>query len=249
MPALNESGKGNEFVIEVRGLVKSYGRIRALREIDFKVNRGEFVAVFGPNGAGKTTLIRILSSAIRPTSGNVRISGFEVRSPKARSTVGVVSHRPFLYRNLTAEENLSFYGKLYGMDNLHRRVEHLLKAVGIYERAKDPVKILSRGMIRRVSLARALISDPDILLLDEPYSGLDIEGVNSFNNLLEGLCKEDRTVLMTTHNLSLGAKFYDRMVILSSGRILCDLDAKGLGHGDLERIYLEHVGGNFEEKI
>lgn len=223
--------------------MKSYGRIKALRGIDLKVAWGEFLAIFGPNGAGKTTLIRILSSAVKPTFGDALISGFKLGSEGARSSVGVVSHKPFLYGNLTAEENLLFFGKLYKIENLHRRVEELLRLVGVHHRRKDPVKVLSRGMIKRVSLARALVNDPDVLLLDEPYSGLDVEGVKSFNALLKDLNDEGRTIVMTTHNFALGAKLYRRAVVLSSGQILCELKAEGLGPIELERMYLESIGG------
>jgi len=232
-----------ELAIDARELTKSYGRIRALRGVDLKVGWGEFVVVLGPNGAGKTTLIKVLSSAAKPTSGSAFVAGGKLGSEAARSAVGVVSHRSFLYPNLTAEENLTFYGRLYGMSDLGRRAERLLRAVGVYERAGDPVKLLSSGMLKRVSLARALINDPEILLLDEPFSGLDVEGLSSFRDMLEGFRRGGGTVLMTTHDPSRGFELYDRVVVLHDGRILCDLDARGLSLGEIEEIYLGHTGG------
>jgi heme exporter protein A len=165
--------------IQVRALTKSFGPHRVLRGVDLAVGPGEFVALLGPNGAGKTTLIRTIATLGRPTAGDVLVNGHSVRGDtgRVRRDLGLVSHQTFLYGDLTAEENLRFYGALYRMAGLDERIDYLLGKVGLSERRRDAVRTFSRGMQQRLSIARAILHDPPILLLDEPDTGLDQQAI------------------------------------------------------------------------
>jgi heme exporter protein A len=259
-------------MIELRKLTKAFGRKTALRGIDLRVPPGESLVLFGPNGAGKTTLIRILSSLSRPTSGAVFIGGLDLKSHAdgIRRHLGVVSHAPLLYDSLTAEENLRFFGRLYGVADLEARIALLLEQVGLAARRKDPVRVFSRGMTQRLSIARALLHDPEILLLDEPDTGLDPQAAEMLHSLLAELsgrssgrraglaelapdapaspadsaARVTRTIVMVTHNLERGLALADRVVILANGRIVYDAAVDALAASELRPIYDEHVGGS-----
>ncbi|MFA4836031.1 MAG: heme ABC exporter ATP-binding protein CcmA [Dehalococcoidia bacterium] len=209
------------FAIEVRGLKKSFGESPALRGIDFSVGSGECLALFGPNGAGKTTLIKVLATLSRPSNGEVYIAGLDIRKDavKIRSRIGVISHQTFLYDNLTAYENLKFYGQMYGVAGLEERILAVTGQVGLAKRLHDRVGVFSRGMQQRLSIARAILHDPPIMLLDEPETGLDQQATAMLAALLKTLISGDRTVLMTTHNLALGLALSDRVAILHKGKI------------------------------
>ena len=162
-------------MITVKKLVKRFGLKTVLRGLDFHVERGEFVALLGPNGAGKTTFLRILASLSRPTLGDVRIAGYHLPSQAAavRRRLGVVSHLPLLYGDLTAEENLRFYARMYGLSNADQRVAEVLELVGLAPRRRDLVRTFSRGMQQRLAIGRAVLHDPEVMLFDEPHTGLD----------------------------------------------------------------------------
>ena len=164
-------------IIEVEQLSKIYGYLPALQEVSFTVQRGEFIALLGPNGSGKSTLLRLLSGLGKPSSGGIRIGGWEIPREvmAARAQIGLVAHRPLLYENLSARENLDFYGRLYGINAGERalRSTELLASLGLLKRTDSLVRTFSRGMQQRLSIARALLHQPDLLFLDEPYSGLD----------------------------------------------------------------------------
>ena len=218
--------------IVVRNVVKKFGKFVALHGISFEVGRGERVALLGPNGAGKTTTVRIISGITKPNEGEVKITGKDPFSEHSvKRSFGVVSHNTFLYEELTAYENLEFYAKLYEADE--KRVPELLKEFGLYERRHELVKNFSRGMKQRLAIARALIHDPKILILDEPTTGLDVFGKQELCSFLESF---EGTVLFTTHNLEEAEKTCDRALILSSGRIVFDGSAD-----ELERVYREVV--------
>jgi heme exporter protein A len=261
---------GGTAMIELRKLTKAFGRKTALRAIDLRVPPGESLVLFGPNGAGKTTLIRILCSLSRPTSGAVYIGGLDLKTHAdgIRRHLGVVSHAPLLYDSLTAEENLRFFGRLYGVVDLETRIELLLEQVGLAARRRDLVRIFSRGMTQRLSIARALLHDPEILLLDEPDTGLDPQAAEMLHRLLAKLSGRPphrtenssslrseqpapspgnsdgiRTIVTVTHNLERGLALADRVVILANGRIVFDADASTLTAADLRPLYDQHVGG------
>ena len=209
-------------MIEVHDLVKSFGGKVALEDVDLDVAEGEFLTLVGPNGAGKTTLVRILATLTRPTGGSVRVAGYDLarQGAEARRRIGLASHQTLLYGDLSAEENLRFYGRMYEVPELEERITALLQRVGLEHRRHDLVRTFSRGMQQRLSLARALLHDPAVLLLDEPYTGLDQQAAEVLREVLVTLGGRSRTVLMTTHNLERGLELCDRAAILVNGRIV-----------------------------
>lgn len=227
--------------IETRELVKAFGPVHALRGVSLEVPRGESLVIFGPNGAGKTTLLKILATLIRPTSGTVRLFEADPRGdPALRRLIGVVSHHSYLYGGLTALENLLFAGRLYAVPDTAERAKALLDAVGLWERRDDLVRTYSRGMLQRLSIARALMHDPPLLLLDEPYTGLDRHAAGVFTRLLDGL-RGTRTIVMTTHSIEQGLALCDRMAILVDGSIAYESRDGLADHRAVERIYADCV--------
>jgi heme exporter protein A len=208
-------------MIEVRRLVKAFGVKPVLRGLDFDVNPGEFVALLGPNGAGKTTFLRILATLSRPKMGEVRVAGFSLprQAAAVRQRLGVVSHQPLLYGDLNAEENLQFYARMYALVDYDGRLKQVLQMVGLYRRRRDLVREFSRGMQQRLAIARAILHDPQILLFDEPHTGLDQDASAMLDGLLSEIASGGRTVVMTSHDLSRAAKLADRVDILSRGVI------------------------------
>ncbi|NPA90485.1 MAG: heme ABC exporter ATP-binding protein CcmA [Chloroflexi bacterium] len=230
-------------MIHVRGLVKRFGYTVVLKGISLDIEAGESVVLLGPNGAGKTTLLRILATLLKPSAGRVTVAGEDiVRHPQAvRHLLGYVSHHPLLYPDLTARENLRFYAQLYGLPEPDARIDELLERVGLARRGDDLVRTFSRGMVQRLTIARALLHNPPILLLDEPDTGLDPQAANMLARLLQDVAVEGRTILLTTHNLSRGVDFARRVVVLAGGRIVTDRPTEGLEVQDLSRLYLDAV--------
>ncbi len=229
-------------MIHVHGLTKSYGPIYALRGDDLDVETGESVTIVGPNGAGKTTLLRILATLLQPSSGEARVNGMDLstRSYDIRARIGFASHRSLVYDSLTVEENLTFYGKLYRVPALAARTEDVLRTVGLLSRRRSRAGTLSRGMQQRLSLARAIIHRPDLMLLDEPYAGLDQESAEMLEILLDAVHGEAGTVIMTTHDLERGLSRGDRVVILNKGRIAFEASSSSLTLQQLRDTYWEH---------
>jgi len=211
-------------VIETRGLTKTFGPRTVLADVDLSVDAGEFVVLVGPNGAGKTTLLRILANLARPTSGSVRIDGldFTADGEEARRQIGFLSHRTLLYDDLTAQQNLRFYARMYDQDRTSSRVRDLLERVGLGLRQDDLVQTFSRGMRQRLSVARAVLHEPRVLLLDEPYTGLDPQAVDMVRDLLEDLTGAGRTILMTTHRLTHALAAARRILVLHHGQVVYD---------------------------
>ena len=205
---------------------KVYGWLPALNNLNFSVRRGEFLLVLGANGSGKSTLLHILSGLSKPSSGQIRIGGWEMprEAMAARGQIGLVAHQPLLYENLTARENLRFFSRLYGLDRGERarRITELLGRVELQKRADSLVRTYSRGMKQRLSIARALLHRPEILLLDEPYTGLDQAGGELLNALLEAALGDGRTIIMSTHQMERAAQMARRALILSGGGIRHD---------------------------
>lgn len=226
-------------VIAVTGLTKTFGNLYALRNLSFSLNKGEFLTIFGPNGAGKTTLIRILSTITKASSGEIKIAdlSFEDDSEKIRRQIGVIAHQTFLYENLTAEENLRFYGKLYDVENLSKKIETILSEVGLELRKKDFVRTFSRGMQQRLAIARALLHEPSILLLDEPYTGLDQHASGMLTNWLNRLRSSEQTILMVTHDLEQGLELADRIAILVEGQLVFNQEQKGVDVKKFRQTY------------
>lgn len=207
--------------LSARGLGRVFGYQRALHGVEFDLTHGTFLALFGPNGAGKSTLLRILSGALSPTEGELLEDGttLNTRSADWQRRVGVLSHHGYLYGHLTARENLRFFGRLYEIDNLDDRVAERLEAVGLTARADTAAKGFSRGMRQRLSLARTLLHDPSVVLLDEPFTGLDAHASSVLRDVLDELRDGARTVVMVTHNLSEGLRMADTVAIQVNGRI------------------------------
>ncbi len=226
-------------VIAVTGLTKTFGNLYALRNLSFSLNKGEFLTIFGPNGAGKTTLIRILSTITKASSGEIKIAdlSFEDDSEKIRRQIGVIAHQTFLYENLTAEENLRFYGKLYDVENLSKKIETILSEVGLELRKKDFVRTFSRGMQQRLAIARALLHEPSILLLDEPYTGLDQHASGMLTNWLNRLRSSEQTILMVTHDLEQGLELADRIAILVEGQLVFNQEQRGVDVKTFRQTY------------
>ncbi len=232
-------------MIEVRGLVKAFGVKPVLRGLDFEVRQGEFVAVVGPNGAGKTTLLRILSSLAKPTLGEVSLAGLRLpaQSGAARRMLGVVSHQPLLYGDLTADQNLRFFGRMYGVRDLDDRIPEVLGIVGLSPRRFDLVREYSRGMQQRLAIGRGILHRPELLLFDEPHTGLDPDSADMLDRLLEKVTGEGRTVVMTSHDLTRAGELASRVDILSGGKIARSIQRGELEPGELNTLYYEVTRG------
>jgi heme exporter protein A len=230
-------------MIELHKLTKAFGSKVALRGIDLRVAEGESLVIFGPNGAGKTTLIRILANLSRPTGGRVRIGGLDLATHGVgiRRHLGVVSHAPLLYDSLTAEENLRFFARLYGLRDPAARIAELLQQVGLTGRRGDLVRTYSRGMVQRLAIARALLHDPPILLLDEPDTGLDPQAAEMLHDLLMKLIAR-RTIVTVMHHIERGLAIADRVAIMANGRVVLEADARGMTPAEFRPLYDRYVG-------
>lgn len=226
-------------MIRVGKLVKRFGLKTILRGLDFEVAQGEFVGLLGPNGAGKTTLLRILSSLARPNLGVVEVAGFKLpgEAAQVRSRLGVLSHQPLLYPNLSGEENLTFFGKLYNVPGLKVRIAGVFDLVGLNGREGDLVRTYSRGMQQRLAIGRAILHDPDVLLLDEPYTGLDQDASEMLDEILKKVTREGRTVVMTSHDLARAQDLCSRFDVLSRGRIVASTAQRELAQDGLLTYY------------
>ena len=232
-------------MIEVKKLVKRFGLKTVLRGLDFQVQPGEFVALLGPNGAGKTTFLRILASLSRPSMGIVDIAGYSLprQAAAVRARLGVVSHMPLLYDDLTGEENLTFYARMYGIENASARITEVLEMVGLEARRRDLVRTFSRGMQQRLAIGRAVLHDPDVMLFDEPYTGLDQDASSMLDGVLRTVAGQGRTVVMTSHDLARAEDLATRFDILSRGVIAASSTREGLGTGNLLTFYKQALAG------
>ena len=226
-------------VIEVSRLAKRFGPKMVLRNLDFSVEQGEFVALLGPNGAGKTTFLRILSSLSSATVGRVSIAGYELprQAAAVRRRLGVVSHLPLLYGDLTAEENLQFYGRMYAVSGLERRIGEVLETVGLSPRRKDLVRTFSRGMQQRLAIARAVLHDPDVLLLDEPHTGLDQDACEMLDTVLRQVASQGRTVVMTSHDLARIEALATRFDVLTRGNVRASVASSAVAQDGILAFY------------
>ena len=209
------------YAIAVEGLEKSYRDWPVLWNLDLTVPWGESLALFGANGAGKTTLLRILATSVRPDAGTVRVAGRDLlrQTGEARGRIGVVGHRSFLYEDLTPRENLMYYSRLYGVADREARVNTALERVGLSNRADHRVRDLSNGMQKRAAIARAILHQPEVLLLDEPEAGLDRDSRRMLGELLAEWTAGGRSVAFTTHDIELGLAWGDRAAVLNGGRV------------------------------
>jgi len=230
-------------MITVRKLVKRFGLKPVLRGMDFSVEAGEFVALLGPNGAGKTTFLRILASLSRPTLGIVNIDGYSLPGQAAavRRRLGVVSHLPLLYGDLTAEENLRFYARMYNVALAEKRISEVLEMVGLASRRRDLVRTFSRGMQQRLAIGRAVLHDPEVMLFDEPHTGLDQDACQMLDTVLREVATRGRTVVMTSHDLARVADLASRFDVLSRGVIAASIQRSQMDPNNLLAFYRQAI--------
>jgi len=226
-------------VLDARGLGRRFGGVAALTAVELSVASGEAVAVFGPNGAGKTTLLRILATLLRPTAGTLRLFGHTVSDggAGARRRIGFLSHQSYLYPDLTPSENLDFYARMFKVPSAAARVREVIAQVELEGWAHRPVRALSRGLEQRCALARALLHAPELLLLDEPFTGLDVDAAATLSRMLQQTRDRGATVLMTTHDIARGFEICRRAVILVRGRLVWDGGIAAAQRQDFERTY------------
>ena len=233
MPRETPHGKAG---LELREVSKFFGDLEALKKIRLRIEPGDSLLLYGPNGAGKTTLLRVLATLSRPSEGQVLFGGEDIyrNAARTKAAIGFVSHATFLYGELTAFENLEFAGTLFRVDNLKKKVRDVLDRFGLGGRTKVPVRELSRGFQQRVSLARAFLHDPDFLLLDEPFTGLDAQAAKNLAGLLRELPEQGKTLVFSTHDFEQGAAVARRLVVLEEGTVRYD--------GELSSARLEALG-------
>tara|TARA_Y100001936_G_scaffold247206_1_gene292587 strand:+ start:176 stop:892 length:717 start_codon:yes stop_codon:yes gene_type:complete len=229
--------------LEAKGLVRRFSRLRAVDGITFDLQAGELLTIFGPNGAGKTTLLNILAGVMCPDEGQVLLDGNVVVGSERqwRKEFGLVTHQTMLYDRLTAVENLSFYSKLFSLEDSECRIRDALEDLKIKEVADQPVGSLSRGFQQRIALARALLHDPKILLLDEPYIGLDLYASRLLRDLISQLKDGERTVVLVTHNFGQGLELADRIAIQVSGQFIFTGSSDGVELTEFEEFYCRKI--------
>lgn len=228
-------------MIETRGLTRRFGHKTVLQNLNFNAQAGESVLLLGQNGSGKSTLIRMLAGLLRPHSGQISLLGYGIGAqlPILRRKLGVILHQPLLYEQLTAAENLKLYAALYDIDNPPAQIDFLLQRFGMKRHADEIVRTFSRGMKQRLALARALLNSPQILLLDEPYTGLDQAGCEVLNTILQTQSQLGNTILMTTHDLTYASQAATRIDFLADRHITESLPADGITPAELaERFKL-----------
>jgi heme exporter protein A len=231
--------------IQVLGITKTFGKRRVLDNISFDLEKGGFLSLFGPNGAGKTTLVKIISTLIAPTKGEVRLCGLDPYKDSAaiRAKIGLISHSPLLYLDLSAEENLRFYGAMYNVENVEERIDKLLEQVELNHRRYDLVRTYSKGMTQRLAIARALLHRPSVLFLDEPHTGLDPHAVDILENLIDQI-RDDHTFIMITHNIERGISLCSKAMILYGGKIAFYQDKEELDIDMFKDVYQQRVKGD-----
>lgn len=232
------------WAIEVQGLKKAFGSTLALKGIDLKLPRGRLLVLFGPNGAGKTTLLKILATLIRPTSGGGEVLGFDLlkEGEEIRRRIGVLAHGSYLYEDLTAVENLKFYAAMRGIDGGRERMLQALKEVDLDGCAALRVRTFSLGMKRRLALARLLLDEPELLLLDEPFAGLDQQAMKRLEQLVVDWKERGRSMIMATHSLRRGYDLSDWIAILNQGTLVFEAEKGGILFGDLQSLYDASIG-------
>jgi heme exporter protein A len=236
-------GRTQNNALEVRGLTRAFGVRKALDGVDLDLPERAFLSVFGPNGAGKTTLIKVLTTLLSPTSGRAQVLGLDVVSDavELRTHIGLISHSPLLYPDLTAEENLLFFAEMYGVQRPQARVSELLEAVELDHRKLDLTRTFSRGMLQRLSIARALLHRPEVLFLDEPYSGLDPHAMDILDGLVAQI-RNDHTFVMISHDLDKGLELCSHALILAKGRVVMFERREEIDDAAFRQTYRSTVG-------
>jgi heme exporter protein A len=229
-------------IVEAADLARSFGSRKAVAGVTFSLAAGDCLAVFGPNGAGKTTLLRVLAGLLKPSSGSARLAGIPLPGGTvARSRVGLISHHTMLYEALSARENVAFAARLYGIRDPQTRVDDSLRRMSMLERADAPVRLLSRGMQQRVSIARAMVHSPEVVLADEPYSGLDESGARALTTMLRELRSSGTAVIIVTHNLAEGLSLATHAAVMQRGRFVRYDSREGIDPASYTATYREAV--------
>jgi len=230
--------------IILQNITRRFGYLTALQNIVLEIPEGQTFVLFGPNGAGKTTLLRLIATLGKPTSGDIWIHDLNaVKNPEQiRQHIGLISHQTLLYDDLTDRENLAFYGQMYGLKNLSERIDQVLNTVGLQDRHRDRVRNFSRGMKQRLAIARAILHQPSILLLDEPFTGLDTSAQSMLSDMIVDLKAEGRTIFLVTHDLIQGHALADRFGILFQGRLIHEGEAKNFCVSELQTLYKKALG-------
>jgi len=243
-----------EVVVKLENVSKRFGHILAVNGLSLDIYKGEVFGLLGPNGAGKTTTVRMICGLLRPTSGRVFVLGYELpkEALSARKHIGFLPQESDVYEMLTGRENLEYFGRLYGLEGeeLARRVEEALRLVGLLKRADDRAGEYSGGMKRRLMVARAIVHDPELVILDEPTMGLDIFAVRRIRRLIRRLAEGGRTVLLTTNDLEDAERTCDRVAIIDRGRLVAlgtikELEERFQEKG-LEELFVKLVEGEQE---
>ncbi|MCK5291294.1 MAG: heme ABC exporter ATP-binding protein CcmA [Thermoplasmata archaeon] len=231
-------------MIEIENVVKEFGRKGVINGIDLRIEKGDYLVILGPNGAGKTTLLKLISTLLRPSEGTIKIDGYDVKEDgvAVRRRIGVLGHVSYLYDELSAFENLRFYAKMYGVTLGLEEIRAILSRVKLAHRMNDLVGTYSRGMKQRLAIARAIIHKPKILLLDEPYTGLDLNGRKILTEMLRGFQKQGITTVMVTHDIERGYEMGNRLAVIIDGKIAADLRKEDMSIEDFKNRYAGLMG-------
>jgi heme exporter protein A len=232
-------------MIEIKKLTKQADNKLILRGVNLSIKKGETVAILGPNGAGKSTLLKVLATLIKPTSGSILVNNMDLKKNhiEIKKLMGYLPHSSLLYDHYTPLENIMFFGNIYGVKNVEQRAIALVKEVGLSFFLNEPVKNFSRGMIQRIAIARAIVHEPDILLLDEPHTGLDQGAITILNNVILSMKAKGTTTLMVTHDFKQAAEICDRIIIVKNGKIVDDFRIKNQNLGFVSEKYEQLVEG------
>ena len=232
-----------DLALEVRDLCRTFGARKALDRVSFELPKGAFLSIFGPNGAGKTTLLKVLSTLTNPSKGSAKVAGLDVveDAVELREKIGFISHNPLLYPDLTAQENLEFFAELYCIDRPKERVRELLQAVELDHRRFDAVSGFSRGMTQRLSIARSLLHDPEVIFLDEPYSGLDPHAMDILDSLIASV-RAEHTFVMISHDLQKGLELCSHALILAKGSVVMFEEREAIDPDAFAATYRATVG-------
>ena len=232
-------------MIEIKKLTKQADNKLILRGVDLSIKKGETVAILGPNGAGKSTFLKVLATLIKPTSGQVLVNGLDLKKNQIeiKKLLGYLPHSSLLYDHYSPLENLVFFGNIYGVKDVEQKAINLVKEVGLTFFLNEPIKNFSRGMIQRIAIARAIVHDPEVLLLDEPHTGLDQGAISILNNVIVSMKEKGATTLMVTHDFKQAAEICDRVIIVKNGKIVDDFKIENRNLGFVSEKYVLQVEG------
>ena len=232
-------------MIEIKKLTKQADNKLILRGVDLSIKKGETVAILGPNGAGKSTLLKVLATLIKPTSGQVLVNGLDLKKNQIeiKKLLGYLPHSSLLYDHYSPLENLVFFGNIYGVKDVEQKAINLVKEVGLTFFLNEPIKNFSRGMVQRIAIARAIVHDPEVLLLDEPHTGLDQGAISILNNVIVSMKEKGATTLMVTHDFKQAAEICDRVIIVKNGKIVDDFKIENRNLGFVSEKYVLQVEG------